>query len=102
MDKVELREWLAGDVGAGDAAARSTALQQSEGLEGEALNGGCREKVCLCIPWVDGKVEFCHGAAGVMTPEHLGLRALKEENHRPFSARGNQLISGLRKSAPPC
>jgi transposase-like protein len=62
---------------------RLTALQESHGLEGEALNAWCREKGLFVHHLVEWKAGFCNGAEGSDSRASVReLRALKEENQR--------------------
>jgi transposase-like protein len=59
---------------------RLTALQESHGLAGEALNAWCRERGLFGHHLGEWKAAFCQGVGG--SDNRTNLRALKEENHR--------------------
>jgi hypothetical protein len=59
------------------------ALQESHGLEGEALHAWCREKGLFAHHLTQWKADFCGSAGAAENREGVReLRALKEENHR--------------------
>ena len=60
---------------------RLAALQDSYGLEEEALNAWCRERGLFAHHLAQWKAEFCRGEVAQETSSHgRELRALKEEN----------------------
>ena len=62
---------------------RLLALQESHGLEGEALHAWCREKGLFSHQLVQWKVDFCDQSGASEGREGAReLRALKEENQR--------------------
>ena len=62
---------------------RLLVLQESHGLEGEALHAWCREKGLFAHQLTQWKADFCGSAGAAENREGVReLRALKEENHR--------------------
>jgi transposase len=59
---------------------RLTALQESHGLAGEALNAWCRERGLFGHHLAEWKAAYCQGVGG--SDNRANLRALKEENQR--------------------
>jgi transposase len=60
---------------------RLTALQESHGLAGEALQAWCRERGLFVHHLAEWKAAFCQGVSGG-TESRATLRALKEDNQR--------------------
>jgi transposase len=59
---------------------RLTALQESHGLAGEALQAWCRERGLFVHHLAEWKAAFCQGVSG--TESRATRRALKEDNQR--------------------